>query len=283
MTKRADIRLVELGLARSRTAAQRLIEAGAVLDEVGCPIKASSQQVSSEAGLRLDPDHPASHSTQRFVSRGGLKLWGALETLSVRHAALVNLRSGGVALDVGQSTGGFTDALLQWGLSRVVGLDVGHGQLNSRLRADPRVVCREGVNARLLNEPGFCGDLLGDALDAQGPHINSGFDLIVADLSFISLTYIFPGVLTVLRPGASLLALVKPQFELSSRDLDRRGVVRSSEAERLHRHVEERVRAAVQAAGGVTDEFIESSITGSDGNREFFILAGRLSESTSPA
>ncbi|MGZ5848225.1 MAG: TlyA family RNA methyltransferase, partial [Ramlibacter sp.] len=187
-----------------------------------------------------------------FVSRGGLKLAGALD------AAGVDPR-GWRCLDVGQSTGGFTDCLLQRGAAQVVGVDVGHGHQHERLRGDPRVVCLEKVNARELTPA---------ALQAAGA--SADFDAVVGDLSFISLTLVLPALVPLLAPRGQLLMLVKPQFELQPGQLGKGGIVRD---EALYPVVERRIRDACAAAGLAVQGWFDSPIRGGDGNREFFVLA----------
>jgi len=190
----------------------------------------------------------------RYVSRGGVKLEGAL-----RHSG-VNV-GGWRCLDVGQSTGGFTDCLLQHGASQVVGLDVGYGQLHPRLREEARVVCLERVNARELAP-----------LDARIPDASLGFDGIVADLSFISQTLVWPAVLPLLRPAGVLLSLVKPQFELQPEDIGKGGLVKEAAS---YARVEARLREAFASWQMEVQGYWESVVTGGDGNREFWIQASR--------
>jgi 23S rRNA (cytidine1920-2'-O)/16S rRNA (cytidine1409-2'-O)-methyltransferase len=192
----------------------------------------------------------APDAADRYVSRGGLKLAGALAHTGLEVA-------GWVCLDVGQSTGGFTDCLLQAGAARVVGVDVGHGQLHPRLRGDPRVLCLEGVNARGLGPAD-----LGNARPA------GGFDLIVADASFISLTLLLPRFPALLRPGGQVLALVKPQFEVGPEGVGKGGLVRDPA---LYAGVEEKLRAACGYCGLRVRDWFDSPIAGGDGNREFFL------------
>lgn len=254
---RADQLLVRRGLAPSRTAAKRLIESGRVRHAQAAHGGRAWQAVA-KASLDLPEDTPLDllpDSADRYVSRGGLKLAGALA-----HTGLsVN---GAICLDVGQSTGGFTDCLLKAGAARVVGVDVGHGQLHPRLRADPRVVAREGVNARTLTPT-----TLGSAWPA------AGFDLIVADAAFISLTLLLPRFPALLAARGRLLALVKPQFEVGPGGLGKGGVVRDP---RQYQIVEDKLRRACNAAGLEVLDWFASPITGGDGNREFFLYA-RLS------
>ncbi|MDO8931962.1 MAG: TlyA family RNA methyltransferase [Rhodocyclaceae bacterium] len=246
---RADQVLVARGLADSRTSAQRLIAAG----RVGCrgergiePVAKASQAVPAGMELLVTPS-----DDDRYVSRGGLKLAGALAHtgLAVRDR---------VCLDVGQSTGGFTDCLLQAGAARVVGVDVGHDQLHPRLRTDERVTSIEGINARALTA---------DMLDEHYPE--NGFDLVVADLSFISLTLVLPQLPALLAADGDMLLLVKPQFEMGSPEaVGKGGVIRDAA---VYPQVAAKLRAACVEAGLNVRAWFESSIVGGDGNREFFL------------
>jgi 23S rRNA (cytidine1920-2'-O)/16S rRNA (cytidine1409-2'-O)-methyltransferase len=253
---RADQLLVARGLAPTRTLAQRLIEAGCV-EAAGVAVRRASQPLDDAVPLRVD-----SGELDRYVSRGGLKLAGALAATGVPVA-------GRVCLDVGQSTGGFTDCLLQAGAARVVGIDVGHAQLHPRLRADPRVTCIEGVNARAIDAA---------RLGATAPA--GGFGIVVVDVSFISLTQVVPALAALAAPGASLLALVKPQFEVGRAGLDGRGLVRSPA---LYPPVRAAVSACVADHGWSVRAWLDSPIAGGDGNREFFICASRAGSPASPA
>lgn len=250
---RADQLLVQRGLAASRAQAQRLI-AGGVQWRLGAAapwrtIAKNGDDLPGEVELRL-----LDAAEARYVSRGGLKLEGAL-----RHTGLDV--SGWTCLDVGQSTGGFTDCLLQAGAARVVGLDVGQGQLHARLRADARVVCIEQLNAR---------DAQAVAAALQGVAPAGGFDLLVGDVSFISLTLVLPAVVPWLKAGGPLLMLVKPQFELQPGQLGKGGIVRDAA---LYPLVAQRLRAACAALGLQVRDWFDSPIAGGDGNREFFIHA----------
>ncbi len=242
---RADLWLVELGLASSRTAAQTMILAGRVLVD-GKAINKVAAKVAPSSDISVIADE-----LDRYVSRGGLKLAGALAVAELDV-------SGMLALDVGISTGGFTDCLLQSGARRVVGVEVGHDQLHSRLLDDPRVVQFEGVNARHLTL-----DTIASALDAP-------IDVIVGDISFISLTLVLPALRAVLAVGGKLLFLVKPQFELGPQALGKGGIVRD---ESLYPVVEEKICTAATAAGFSVLNYFASPIAGGDGNREFFIYA----------
>lgn len=245
---RADQLLVLRGLAPSRTGAQRIIAAGRLKAD-GTRVVKASENLAEGAVLDVSPG-----DDDRYVSRGGLKLAGALAATGVEVR-------GRVCLDVGQSTGGFTDCLLQAGAARVVGVDVGHGQLHPRLHGDPRIVAIEGVNARALQS---CA--LGEAMPP------GGFPLIVIDVSFISLTLVLPALTALAAPGAELVALVKPQFEVGRGGIDGRGLVKSPE---LYAGVRERVVASASACGWLPQGWLDSPITGGDGNREFFLHARR--------
>jgi 23S rRNA (cytidine1920-2'-O)/16S rRNA (cytidine1409-2'-O)-methyltransferase len=242
---RADLLLVELGLAASRTAAQNLIEAGRVSAD-GQKVVKASQKLDEGQQIEVEPDE-----SDRFVSRGGLKLAGALAQSGLNVTGML-------ALDVGISTGGFTDCLLQAGARRVVGVEVGHGQLHPRLLADERVTQFEGVNARHIT-----AELIAPALDAP-------LDLIVGDVSFISLTLVLPALRPLLPEGAHLLFLVKPQFEVGPQNLGRGGLVKNED---LYPEVQARILACALTARFTVLDYFESPIKGGDGNREFFIFA----------
>lgn len=247
---RIDQLLVERGLAASRSQAQRLIAAGVTWRLHPGDWRAvgkNRDEVPEGAELVLQDD-----AESRYVSRGGLKLEGALHQsgLSVK-----GLR----CLDVGQSTGGFTDCLLQQGAAEVVGIDVGHAQVHERIRADERVVCIEGLNAR---------ELLLD--DERIPDGTEGFDAVVGDVSFISLTLVLPGVVQFLKPDGQLLILVKPQFELQPGQVGKHGIVRDTA---LYAFVEDRVRTTLAGLGLKTTAWQDSVIDGGDGNKEFFVQA----------
>jgi 23S rRNA (cytidine1920-2'-O)/16S rRNA (cytidine1409-2'-O)-methyltransferase len=231
MKKRLDVLLVERGLAESRAQAQALVLAGLVpgYDKPG-------HQVAEDAELSVD-------APPRFVSRGGEKLANALETLEVEL-------DGREAIDLGASTGGFTDYLLQHGVARVLAVDVGYGQLHPKLRGDPRVTVLERTNARALTELPFAPDLL------------------VCDVSFISVRLVLPPVLRLLQPGWDAVVLVKPQFEAGRAEVGRGGVVRDSE---IHRRVLREVVDAALGWGATTVGVVDSGLPGPKGNREFFV------------
>lgn len=258
---RADRLLVLRSLAPTRSAAQRLIATGAVRWR-----GPRGWAVPSKAGDELPDDcelEVTDDAELRYVSRGGLKLEGALADSGVKP-------QGFVCVDLGQSTGGFTDCLLQAGAARVVGIDVGHGQLHPSLRDDPRVTAFEGVNVRaILGASNSDG-----SPDPPAPFASAvpagGFDLAVADLSFISLTHALAPAAALLRSGGALLALVKPQFELGPGGVDSRGIVRD---ERRYVEVRERVERSARQAGLTPLGWFDSPIQGGDGNREFFLYA----------
>ncbi|AOY01257.1 TlyA family RNA methyltransferase [Jeongeupia sp. USM3] len=245
---RADVLLVELGLAGSRTHAQQLIAAGRVSAE-GKIVGKASAKLDAGMAIAIAADEEA----DRFVSRGGLKLAGALA-----HTGLDV--TGMTVLDVGQSTGGFTDCLLQAGARHVIGLEVGHDQLHRSLIGDARIVTLEGLNARHL----AAGDL--------DDHLDAPVDLIVGDVSFISLALILPALATQLASGGLLLFLVKPQFEVGLAGLGKGGIVRDASS---YPEVEAKIRSAALDAGFDVSDYFDSPITGGDGNREFFIYARR--------
>ena len=243
---RADQLLVDRGLAASRSQAQRLIAAGVQWFDGAAwkRVAKNGDEVPDAARIELLDTAEA-----RYVSRGGLKLEGAL-----RAAGLAV--SGWTCLDVGQSTGGFTDCLLQHGAARVTGVDVGHGQLHDKLRHDPRVVALEKLNARDL-----------DAAQVGGP-----FDLVTGDLSFISLALVLPALVPLLKPGGHLLMLAKPQFELQPADIGKGGIVRDPA---LYARVERKLRDCCADLGLAVIGWHDSPIAGGDGNREFFLHAQR--------
>ena len=241
MKKRLDTVLVERGYAGSRSQAQALVLAGLVTG-----FSKPGAQVSEDVELEvLRPP--------RFVSRGGEKLQHALDAFGVSVA-------GRDCADVGASTGGFTDCLLQSGAARVVAIDVGYGQLHPRLRGDPRVTVLERTNARALTELPFAPDL------------------VVCDVSFISVRKALPPVLRLALPGWEAVVLVKPQFEAGRREVGK-GVVRDP---RVQRKVLESVIDEARDWGGVTTGVVDSGLPGPKGNREFFLhLHNRQGESDS--
>lgn len=243
---RADQLLVDRGLAASRSQAQRLIAAGVQwFDGLRWKrVAKNGDDIPDAAQVQL-----LDAAESRYVSRGGLKLEGAL------RAAGLDV-TGWTCLDVGQSTGGFTDCLLQHGAARVTGVDVGHGQLHEKLRQDRRVVAIEKLNARELDARQVGGD----------------FDLVTGDLSFISLTLVLPALAPLLKAGGQLLMLAKPQFELQPADIGKGGLVRDPA---LYPQVEQKLRAACEPLGLRVRGWYDSPIAGGDGNREFFLHAAR--------
>ncbi|WP_434985003.1 TlyA family RNA methyltransferase [Vreelandella zhaodongensis] len=248
---RLDQLLVSQGLASSRTRAQRLIRNGRVYLQDGTPLSKPSEKWSTDTVLQIEED-----PEERYVSRAGLKLEGVLRALNMR------LDGRGV-LDIGQSTGGFTDCALQFGANHVIGVDVGHGQLAEALRDNPRVTCLEGLNARNMSS----SPALQKAL-AQHP-----VDLVVMDVSFISQTLILPEIAPLLPSQGQLLSLIKPQFELEPGALDKRGIVRDPTR---YREVEQKIREACLNGRLAISHWQESPITGGDGNREFLLLATKF-------
>ena len=239
--QRLDTVLVDRGLAVSRERARALILAGQVRVG-GTVVSKAGHPTAPDAEISLvEPDHP-------YVGRGGVKLAHALEAFRVDPA-------GRIALDVGASTGGFTDVLLRRGASRVVALDVGHGQLDWRLRTDPRVHVLERVNARTLDA-------------AQLPEDARRFPLAVMDVSFISVRQVLPAIVPLLAPAADLVVLVKPQFEAGRDEVGKGGLVRDPA---VHARVVEEVIAAASALGLTRVATTASPITGTEGNREFFV------------
>jgi len=234
--QRLDLLLVARGLCESREKAQRSIMAGEVTVENRIVDKPGTR-VSEEADIVLK-------TAERYVGRGGLKMEGALREFCIDP-------TGRTCLDIGASTGGFTDCLLQHGAARVYAIDVGHSQLAWKIRSDPRVVAHEHLNARNLRR-----------VDIPDP-----FDLCVIDVSFISLTLILPPALELLEPGGQIVALIKPQFELRKEEVGRGGIVRDPA---LHEQAVSKIREFI--AGVPACEWvgcIESPILGGEGNKEF--------------
>ena len=247
---RVDVALVERGLVESRAKAQAVILAGLVF---------SGERRIDKAGALVAADEPLElrGRPHPWVSRGGLKLAHGLAHFAIDPA-------GGVAIDVGSSTGGFTDVLLAGGATRVYAVDVGHGQLAWKLRQDPRVVVLEKTNARHL-----------DAALIPEP-----VDLVVCDASFIGLETVLPAALALARPGAALIALIKPQFEVGPGRVGKGGVVRDPA---LHEEVCARIAAWLPALGWRVLGIEPSPILGPEGNREFLIAARRLTPDGVPA
>ncbi len=247
---RADQLLVQRLLAPTRSAAQRLIDAGAVrwLGPKGWAVpRKAGEDLPEACQIEVTDD-----AELRFVSRGGLKLEAALAHCGVEV-------EGKLCLDVGQSTGGFTDALLQCGAARVVGLDVGRAQLAASLVDDPRVVSHEGLNAR---------DVAGSAFEQE--ELLHSFHIVVADLSFISLTHLLPTIANYLAPAGHAVLLVKPQFELQPVDIGKGGLVKDAAS---YPRVEQRIHDACAALNLTVREYFASAINGGDGSKEFFVWA----------
>ena len=242
MKTRLDVLLVERGLAESRAQAQALVLAGLVhgYDKPG-------QQVDEDAELEVDRPPP-------YVSRGGEKLAHGLDRLGVDPAGLD-------CADVGASTGGFTDVLLQRDAARVIALDVGYGQLHPRLRADPRVTVLERTNARTLTEMPFAPEL------------------VVCDVSFISVRLALPPVLSLCAPGWQAVLLVKPQFEAGRADVGKGGVVRDDE---VRRRVVREVADAALSWGASVCGVVDSGLPGPKGNREIFLHLAHSDQPTLP-
>jgi 23S rRNA (cytidine1920-2'-O)/16S rRNA (cytidine1409-2'-O)-methyltransferase len=249
--RRADVLLVERGLAPSRERAQALILAGEVFLAGERRVQKAGEQLALDAPLTVrTPDHP-------YVSRGGVKLQGALDALGIDPRGLV-------AADFGASTGGFSDCLLQRGALRVYAIDVGRGQLHERLRRDPRVVAMERVNARHLK----AGDL------------PEPVDLITIDASFIGLAKLLPAAHALLREGGSVLALVKPQFEVGKARVGKGGVVRD---ERARADAIEGAAAHARELGFVEQSRADSVLAGPAGNRECFLWLKKAPLAPPPA
>jgi 23S rRNA (cytidine1920-2'-O)/16S rRNA (cytidine1409-2'-O)-methyltransferase len=238
---RLDVAMVERGLAPTRERARAVILAGQVTIN-GKPARKAGEPVKSSDRVELlQPDHP-------YVGRGGLKLAHALDAFGIDPA-------GRRALDIGASTGGFTDVLLQRGAASVVALDVGHGQIDWKLRNDPRVLVLERVNARSLTA-------------TELPDGYRSFDIVTVDVSFISLRHILPVIPPLLRPGADVVALVKPQFEAGREEVGAGGIVRDAA---VHARVVAEVAAAADTVGLKRSGVVPSPIEGAEGNREFLL------------
>lgn len=234
--ERLDLALVKLGLAPSREQAKRLIMAGEVT--------VMGRRITQPGWLLKESEQIVVRQPPKYVSRGGLKLEGALEYFGIDVTGMT-------AFDVGASTGGFTDCLLQRGAAKVFAYDVGTNQLAWKLRSDPRVVSREQFNLRHMKRE----------------DVGQEVDILVADLSFISLTLVLPAALQVLRPGGQAVVLIKPQFELSREEVGKGGIVRESE---LHAKACTRIEDFVRSQPQLQWKgLIESSIQGTEGNREF--------------
>jgi 23S rRNA (cytidine1920-2'-O)/16S rRNA (cytidine1409-2'-O)-methyltransferase len=240
---RLDQALVDRALYPSREQAQRAVMAGEV--RIG-------EQVAQKPSLLIEPDAAiATTGAPRFVGRGGLKLEGALEFFQI------DVRDQ-IAVDIGASTGGFTDCLLQRGARKVSAVDVGHGQLAWKIRNDPRVTVFEKTNARAIT-PSLISELA---------------NICVIDVSFISLTLILPNAFQLVSPSGIVLALIKPQFELERTDVGRGGIVRDPS---LHEKATRKIASFIEGKGNIVVGISPSSIAGTDGNQEFFICARKPS------
>ena len=269
---RIDQLLVRRNMASTRSQAQRLIADGVewLQGEAWKRIAKNGDEVPDAAQIRLLNDAQA-----RYVSRGGLKLEHALQTVALDVTGMH-------CLDVGQSTGGFTDCLLQHGAAFVTGVDVGSAQLHPQLRTDPRVLCVENVNARNLQTEdllqAFAASTGDDGLfEEEAPDVQvadvpyaTEYELIVVDLSFISQTLVLPALVPLLKPGGTLLSLVKPQFELQPGQVGKGGIVKDATH---YVFVEQRLREACAALGLTVTAWFDSPLQGGDGNHEFFICA----------
>ena len=268
---RIDQLLVQRGLATTRSQAQRLIADGVewLQGDAWKRVVKNGDEVPETAGVRLLDDSEA-----RYVSRGGLKLEAALKHVGLSVDGLD-------CLDVGQSTGGFTDCLLQQGARMVVGVDVGSAQLHPQLREDGRVLCVEKVNARALDASDLIaacanytgsGGLFDPEREGAEPFVPE-FDVVVGDLSFISQTLVLPAIVPFLKSGGTLLMLVKPQFELQPGQVGKGGIVKDASFYPL---IEARLREACAELGLSVTAWFDSPIEGGDGNREFFICSRKL-------
>jgi 23S rRNA (cytidine1920-2'-O)/16S rRNA (cytidine1409-2'-O)-methyltransferase len=238
--KRADVLLVERGLFESRARARAAIEAGGVSAD-GKPVAKASDLIVAGANLSAQPAHP-------YVSRGGVKLAGALEQYSIEI-------EDHVCLDVGASTGGFTEVLLANGASLVFAIDVGHGQLHHQLQGHPRIVSMEATDIRAF----------------EGKRLPARPDIVVIDVSFISLKAVLPVALSLAAAPMHLLALIKPQFE-AARKHSKRGIIRNA---MVHQEICDDIAAFATSQGCTDIQIFPSSITGGDGNIEFFLGARR--------
>jgi 23S rRNA (cytidine1920-2'-O)/16S rRNA (cytidine1409-2'-O)-methyltransferase len=241
---RLDQLLVARGAFPSREQAQRAILAGQVTVGTRTAAKAS-ELLDERAAIAVKP-------TRQYVGRGALKLEAALDHFYIEV-------QGKTALDIGASTGGFTDCLLQRGAEKVYAVDVGYGQLAWKLRTDPRVIVLEKINARYLTRE----------------HVPELVDICVIDVSFISLALILPNALWLLKPAGVILALIKPQFELQRSDVGKGGIVRDP---CLHQKAQDKIVAFVNDLGHVVAGIVPAAIKGADGNQEFFACIRKQSD-----
>ncbi len=242
MKERIDKLLMDRGMARSRQQAHALVLAGQVL---------ANEQRIDKPGMKIDPEAVLrlKDPPLAYVSRAGLKLEKALAVFAPQI-------TGWVCLDIGASTGGFTDCLLQHGASRVYAIDVGHNQLDWSLRSDPRVASTEGLNARYL----------------KYEDIGVRVDLITMDVSFISLTLILPVLPELLKPGGKVICLIKPQFEVGKGEVGKGGIVRDA---RQHQQVIQKIQETALGLGFAVQGVIDSPIFGAEGNKEFLMALTR--------
>lgn len=258
MYVRLDRLLVDQGLVASRTQAKTFIENGLVFvraesDWELCEKASAKYLASSEFKVNESP-------LSRYVSRAGLKLEHALHrclnecVLEIKHESLLE---GVRALDIGQSTGGFTDCLLKFGAREVIGVDVGQQQLHETIRENERVIFYEGINAKF-------------SIAEQLPSLELSFDLIVMDVSFISQTLIHKNLIELIKPGGLLISLVKPQFEVGSKGVNKKGLVTNPE---LYTKVESKIRNSLSENNWQTLYYFESGLKGGDGNLEYFAVA----------
>lgn len=261
---RLDAELVRRGLARSRARAATLVGEGKVTVD-GRPARKPAQPVAESAGITVTAD------ADDAVSRGVMKLQGALDALDRLAPGAVDL-TGARCLDAGASTGGFTQVLLRNGAAHVLAVDVGHGQLVPELRQDPRVTAVEGLNVRDLD---LADVRLHERLDPGDPRVGAPLDVVVADLSFISLRVVAAALVRAVRPDGQLLLLVKPQFEVGRERLGRGGVVVAAQ---LRAEAVAAVADVVARLGVRVRAVVPSSITGESGNQEYFLWCVRSAD-----
>ena len=253
---RLDIFLVQKNLAASRTQAQDFVANGYVVLQTG-----NKKQILNKASFEVNDENSEfisveNNPLQKYVSRAGIKLETALQRLNI---GVINR----TALDIGQSTGGFSDALLQAGAKRVVGVDVGHSQLHDKLKADPRLVCIENLNVKDLAQH---AEFLATVAEYQ-------FDLLVMDVSFISVTKVIPHIAPFLAAGGEYLILVKPQYECGQENLDKSGIVKNKN---VYARIEIQVKECALHYFKNVEAYIESALPGKDGNQEYFIYGKKV-------
>lgn len=250
--KRLDLSLVEMGFVETRSKAQQLIRSGHVEVQTNRGWEVVEEPAFDLSGKNQDELRVKNSPLLKFVSRGGVKLDQALEKTQL---SIENFR----VLDIGQSTGGFSDCVLQRGALQVIGIDVGSGQLHKNLQSNSRVVSFEKLHAADLNSS-----------EEFLRHVTTAVDLIVADVSFISLTKVLSSSLEYLKPDGYVLALVKPQFELDRQALNSKGIVKDP---KKFLEVEKQIRNFATSSGLKVLDYFPSSLKGQDGNQEFFIYA----------